>query len=156
MDGGREKMDREQLLGGWRLVSFVYESDDGSQFFPYGREAKGLIIYEAGGCMSAVITRSDRVRLSTEDFGLLPDHEKIALAKGFMNYAGTYEVLEDRIMHHIEIGYFPNWAGTTFIRFPSVHDDYLTLTTPPASLRGKHYTGRLVWQKVQPSNEPTE
>jgi len=149
-------LEREQLLGGWRLVSFVYRADDGSQFFPYGQGAKGLIIYEAGGCMSAVITRSDRAPLTTEDFGLLPDEEKIALAKGFMNYAGTYEILEDRILHHIEIGYFPNWAGTTFIRVASFQDDILYLTTPPVSLRGKTYTGRLGWQKIQSPNLPAK
>lgn len=138
----------EQIWGSWKLLSFVYKAEDGACFFPYGKEANGIIIYDPKGYMSAVITRTDRPCVSTEDFGLLPDFEKIALAKGFMTYAGRYKMLEDRVFHNIEIGYFPNWVGTTFIRFPSFSNGNLVLATPPITLRDKKFTGYLVWQKT--------
>ncbi|MEN6348305.1 MAG: lipocalin-like domain-containing protein [Syntrophomonas sp.] len=142
-------MDQNLVLGAWKLKSFVYKAEDGSNFYPYGKDASGIIIYEKGGYMSAVITRTDRPRLTTEDFGLLSDEEKIALAKGFMTYTGNYEVQSDRILHNIEIGYIPNWAGTTFVRFPSFDDDgNLVLATPPINLRGKSFTGYLIWKKA--------
>lgn len=142
-------MDLDQILGSWKLLSFIYKAEDGSSFYPYGKEANGIIIYDKSGYMSAVITRTDRPRLSTEDFGLLPDKEKLALAKGFMTYTGKYEILSDRILHNIEIGYIPNWVGTTFVRFPSFEDGKLVLATPTISLRGKSFTGYLVWEKNQ-------
>ncbi len=142
-------MDQEQILGSWKLVSFIYKAEDGTSFYPYGKEANGIIIYDKSGYMSAVITRTDRPRLSTEDFGKLPDEEKMGLARGFMTYTGQYEIQSDRILHKIEIGYIPNWAGTTFVRFPSFEDGNLVLATLPATLRGKTFTGYLIWKKAQ-------
>lgn len=140
-------MDQEKILGSWKLVSFIYKAEDGSSFYPYGKEANGSLIYDKSGYMSAIITRTDRPKLTTEDFGLLPDEEKLALAKGFMTYTGKYEIQSDRILHHIEIGYLPNWVGTTFVRFPSFEDGNLVLANPPVTLRGKSYTGYLTWKK---------
>lgn len=140
-------MNKKQILGTWKLVSFVYTADDGSSFYPYGKIADGILFYDASGYMCAVITRKDRPHMPTEDFGLLPDHEKISLAKGFMTYTGKYEIQEGQILHNIEIGYFPNWAGTTFVRYPFLEGSNLVLATPPISLRGKCYTGYLTWQR---------
>jgi hypothetical protein len=142
-------MIQDEILGSWKLLSFVYKAEDGSSFYPYGKEADGIIIYDKGGYMTAVITRTDRPRLSTEDFGLLPNEEKLSLAKGFMTYAGKYEILDDRILHKIEIGYIPNWAGTTFERFPFFEDGNLVLATAPTLLRGKYFTGYLTWAKTK-------
>lgn len=141
-------MMQEQIAGSWKLLSFIYKAEDGSIFYPYGKEAAGIIIYDKGGYMSAVITRTDRPLLSAEDFGLLPDAEKLALAKGFMTYTGKYEILSDRILHNIEVAYIPNWVGTSFVRFPSFEDGNLVLATPPVTLRGKSFTGYLTWEKT--------
>jgi hypothetical protein len=143
-------MEQEKILGSWKLVSFIFKAEDGTSFYPYGKDAKGIIIYEKSGYMSAVITRTDRPHLSTEDFGKLPDEEKLALARGFMTYTGQYEFQNDRILHKIEIGYIPNWAGTTFVRFPSFDDEgNLVLATLPATMRGKTFTGYLIWKRAE-------
>lgn len=141
-------MELEQIAGSWKLSSFIYKAEDGSSFYPYGKEANGIIIYDKAGYMSAIITRTDRPDISTQDFGLLPDKEKLALAKGFMTYTGKYEILSDRILHNIEIAYIPNWVGTSFERFPSLEDGKLILATPPVLLRGKTFTGYLVWERA--------
>jgi len=140
-------VDQNELVGCWKLVSLFYKADDGSSFYPYGKKADGNIIYDLSGYMSAVIARTDRAAISTEDFGLLRDEEKLALAKGFMSYTGSYQVLNDRILHKVEIGYIPNWVGSTFVRFPSFENGTLILTTPPVVLRGKSYAGYLIWKK---------
>ncbi|MGI6453560.1 MAG: lipocalin-like domain-containing protein [Syntrophomonadaceae bacterium] len=142
-------MLQDKILGSWKLVSFAYKAEDGSSFYPYGKDAEGIIIYDKSGYMSAIITRTDRPNMSTLDFGLLSDEEKMALAKGFMTYTGKYEFEnENTVLHHIEIGYFPNWVGTVFVRYASFDEDNnLVLATPPTTMRGKSFTGYLIWKK---------
>ena len=40
---------REQLIGAWKLVSYVAEPMDGSEpFYPLGEKPNGIILYHAG------------------------------------------------------------------------------------------------------------
>lgn len=142
-------MSKELVAGAWSLVSFHYQAEDGTTFYPYGREARGIIIYEPGGYMSATIVRSDRPLLSSQDYANLPDAEKITLSRGFLAYSGKYEVLPEKILHHVEISYFPNWTGTVLERFYSFENGDLVLSTPPETLRGKDFRAYLVWRKKQ-------
>lgn len=92
-------MQHHQLLGAWKLLSFEYRAEDGTSFFPYGRDALGILIYEPNGYMSGMIGKNNRPRISVEDLGRLPDSEKITLSEGFISYSGEYEILEDRVIH---------------------------------------------------------
>lgn len=141
-------MTQQRILGSWKLCSFVYRAEDGSTFYPYGKEAVGSIMYDESGYMSAIISKKDRKNLSENDFGLLPDEEKIELAKGFLAYSGKYEFLNDKILHYVELSYIPNWIGTALERFYKFFEGELILSTPPVSLRGKDYVGYLTWRKA--------
>ena len=45
---------REQLIGAWKLVSYVEKPTDGSEpFHPMGEAPKGIIMYTPDGYMSA-------------------------------------------------------------------------------------------------------
>ncbi len=140
-------MSKEQFLGTWKLVSFVYKADDESVFYPYGKDALGTIHYDEEGYMSAIISRNDRPLLSADDYINLPDHEKQELSKGFVAYAGAYEILENKVRHYVDVSFYPNWIGTTLERFYSFQNGSLVLSTPPVSLRGKQFTGYVTWGK---------
>lgn len=137
------------ILGTWKLCSFIYKAEDGSAFYPYGKEAIGSIMYDKSGCMSALISRNDRKILSENDFSLIPDKEKLELAKGFLAYSGKYEILDDRILHSVEISFIPNWISTSLVRFFEFSGDNLILSTPPVNLRGKEFVGYLTWRKAE-------
>lgn len=66
----------------------------------------------------------------------------------YISYAGTYEVHEDYVLHHIEVSLFPNWVGGTQKRFFERDGDRLTLISPPIVLQDQSVTYHLVWQKV--------
>jgi hypothetical protein len=45
---------RDQLIGAWKLVSYVEEPVDGSKpFYPLGEQPHGIIMYTPDGYMSA-------------------------------------------------------------------------------------------------------
>ena len=45
---------RDQLIGAWKLVSYVEEPVDGSEpFYPLGEKPHGIIMYTPDGYMSA-------------------------------------------------------------------------------------------------------
>ena len=52
---------REQLIGAWRLVSYVEKPVDGNpERFPMGEEPKGLLLYTPDGYMSAQLMTPGR------------------------------------------------------------------------------------------------
>ncbi len=140
-------MSQDLIIGTWRLVSFEYKAEDETSFFPYGKDANGIIYYDKEGYMSAIISRTDRPSLSAEDYIKISDNEKIELSKGFMAYSGKYEILTDKIVHYVEISYIPNWIGTTLDRFYTFKNGHLILSTPPVNLRGKQFVGYVTWAK---------
>jgi hypothetical protein len=55
---------REQLIGAWKLVSYVEKPTDGFQpFYPMGTEPKGIIMYTPDGYMSAQLEHPGRPKL---------------------------------------------------------------------------------------------
>src|SRR4029077_12305621 len=60
---------REQLIGAWRLVSYVETPVDGSpKRFPLGEDAEGIIMYTPDGYMSAQLMRLARRPFSSGDW----------------------------------------------------------------------------------------
>lgn len=49
----------ERFVGAWRLVAFQEEKPDGEVIYPYGKDAAGLLIYDASGRISVQIMRRD-------------------------------------------------------------------------------------------------
>ena len=49
------------IVGTWRLVSFTEQNlETGAITYPFGEEAKALVIYEANGYVATIFTKSDR------------------------------------------------------------------------------------------------
>ena len=108
-------MTAEELVGAWRLTRFrVAFSDGRSTVEPMGPEAKGLLIYSAGGQVSAVLTRAVRSTLGVG--GLEGAHRASADAKaeafdGYMSYAGRWHLEGDEVVHTVEMSLTPDAVG---------------------------------------------
>lgn len=136
------------LVGSWRLVSMEYRYADGRVRYPYGREAVGYIIYTADGRMSATIMSGGRRPFGT-DFGRgEATAEKAAAFETALAYAGRYEFLADRVLHHVEVSLVPDWAGTTLERLADLQGDRLTLSTHPTTHNGRTRTTVITWERV--------
>lgn len=98
--------------------------------------------------MSGMMSRSDRPNLSSENLTQIKDDEKLSLANGFIGYSGKYEVLDDKIIHYVEMSFIPNWVGKPLDRYYGFQNDDLMLSTPPDILNGKEFIYYLLWGKL--------
>ncbi len=139
-----------RFIGTWKLNSFEMKSDEGEILHPFGQDCLGYIMYNSDGYMSVAFMKSDRPKFSSDDIAQGMLDEKALAMDTFVSYCGTYDVDEERIVHRIEISWFPNWSGIDQVRFYEFSENRLTLKTPPMNVQGKMLTGYLVWERVQP------
>lgn len=60
---------REQLIGAWKLQSYVeIPVDDSEPFYPLGKNATGIIMYTPDGYMSAQLMGEQRQHFGTGDW----------------------------------------------------------------------------------------
>ena len=137
------------LVGAWKLLTFEFRRG-GSVIYPYGKKARGSIIYTASGQYSAQLMQMDRPHFAVPD-QMQGTSEEIAIAfKGCISYFGTYEIdfEHKKIFHHVEGSIFPNMEGTKQIRRFEIIGDNLTLTTPAFKLDGEKAIGVLEWKRI--------
>jgi len=139
---------KSEITGTWRLKSFELKSEEETSIQPLGENPKGFLIYDKSGYMSGMMSRSDRPNLSTENLTNIPENEKLTLSEGFIGYSGKYEILTDKIIHHVEMSFIPNWIGKPLNRFYTFNNNDLILSTPPEDFNGKEFVYYIVWEKL--------
>ncbi len=138
---------KSEITGTWKLKSFESRSKDGDVFYPFGENPEGFLIYDESGYMSGMISRADRHNLSVNAANM-GENEKSSLSEGFIGYSGKYEILDDKIVHHVEMSFIPNWIGKPLDRFYSFENDYLVLKTPPEVFNNKKFVHYIIWEKL--------
>ena len=133
-------------MGLWRLVSF--REQRGTQFVDYlGPDAKGYISYHPTGHMSALLARPDRPRFRGA-WADIAAPDKAAALDGMVSYAGRFSDFGDRLVHHVEICWIPNWEGRDLVRLAAFDGpDRMTLRTIPDE-SGKSPLQVVEWERV--------
>jgi len=141
----------EKFIGSWKLVSSEFRRSDGEVNYPLGRDAVGLLMYDATGHMSAQLMRSNRPKFASDDHLKATPAEIKSAFEGYIAYHGTYEVNEEEgtVIHHVEGSPVPNWVGAPLKRFFEFSGNRLTLSTPPIPMGGKQVVGLLVWERAE-------
>ena len=139
---------KSEITGTWKLKSFESRSKDGDVFYPFGENPKGFLMYDKSGYMSGMISRADRPNLSVKNEINMDESEKTSISEGFIGYSGKYEILDDKIIHHVEMSFIPNWIGKPLDRFYSFENDDLVLTTPPEVFNNTKFVHYIVWEKL--------
>ena len=143
------QLNKEHLLGTWRLSAFEGRAEDGSVVLPYTDKPEGMLIYNTDGTMMVILMNPDRPRFKSNDLGGGSNEEIRAAFEGFNAYCGRF-VLDPQagtITHHLEQALFPNWIGTQQVRFISLMDSQLSLRTPPILAGGKEWIYSLSWNR---------
>jgi len=145
---------RQQLIGTWRLVSYVdCDVDTGEETHPMGEHPLGYIMYTPDGFMSAQLSMANRPRFKSNDpyGGTLEEYAEAA--NTYFAYSGPFHVDEVRssLMHEIQVCLFPNWLGRRQVRLAQIDGDLLRLTTTPMNFRGARKTAALVWRRIKPN-----
>jgi len=140
--------DPQRLHGHWRLLHFREQRADGSWYDYLGAHAPGYISYAPEGTMQVLIGALDRPKFRGA-WADIPDHDKAVCIDRMVAYAGRYTVAGDRVLHHVEICWIPNWQGRDLIRrvsFPAA--DQLLLATEPDPT-GQRAMQEVLWQRVR-------
>lgn len=141
-------MNREQLLGGWRLEVCDVLEDGRVILRPFGETPVGLLTYTADGTMAVAIMRSGRAPFNVNDILAASEAEKASSVDGYLSYAGSFELHGDRIRHRVEVSLFPNWTDTSQERIARIEEDRLILSTDPVALGGRVRVARMAWRRI--------
>jgi hypothetical protein len=144
-------MGKEQFIGTWKLISNEFRRSDGQVSYPFGRDAVGIGMFDAGGYYSSQIMRSDLQVFASGDRLKGTPAEIKATLEGTFAYFGTYEVNQEEhtLTLHVEGSSFPNWVGTEQKRFFEFSGNRVTLTTQPILMGGQQVTGVLTWERAE-------
>ncbi|MBV2132138.1 lipocalin-like domain-containing protein [Pseudomonas sp. MAP12] len=149
-----KKSLREQLIGAWKLHSYVEVPLDGSEpFYPMSRQPMGIIMYTPDGYMSAQLMTPERKPFAANDFyrGTLEEYR--AEGSSYIAYSGPFKVDEETgsLTHSMFVSLFPNWTGQTQPRIVSLEGDVLRLSTAnPIQSLGKLVNSFLEWHRAKP------
>jgi Lipocalin-like domain len=146
---------REQLLGTWRLVSYVERDvETGEVNHPMGDHPLGFIMYSPDGFVSAQLSTADRSPFEANDPYCGTPWEYTQAANRYIAYCGPFHVdeLTGSLTHEMQISLFPNWLGQRQARLVQIEGDMLRLaTSTPMSFGGARKTAVLVWRRARPN-----
>jgi hypothetical protein len=147
---------REQLIGAWRLVSYIESPVDGSpKRFPMGEKAQGIIMYTPDGYMSAQLMTPGRRNFASGDWFKGTPEETAEEASGYIAYSGPFHVDEDRqsLTHSMNVSLFPGWIGQTQPRVVKIDGNRLHLSTAsPIKSGGTDVMADLIWERAEANN----
>lgn len=102
-----------KLIGGWELERWTTFHADGSESYPFGTDANGLIMYSADGHMSCHLAMANRPLLDAPTVFDVPDAEYGKSLRAYSGYFGTFSVDADAgvVTHHVTGAWYPNFAA---------------------------------------------
>jgi len=140
---------KQKFIGTWLLKAFEFRRSDGVVVDVLGKDAVGMLMYDANGHMSGQMMRVDRPSFASGDQQKGTPEEVKAALDGYIAYFGEYEIIEGEktIIHHTKGAMFPNLVGQDQKRFFEFSGNQMTFTTPPMLVGGVSVTGVVLWEK---------
>jgi hypothetical protein len=119
----------EQVIGTWSLVSYQSTDKEGNVIYPLGEDAKGFIMYNPDGYMSAQIMASGRPAYQSGGLHTGTQEEMAAAAHGYLAYSGRFEVDEEKqeLTHHMDVSMNPTWLGQSQPRIAKIDGDTVVI-----------------------------
>lgn len=123
-------MTDADLIGSWDLVRIDLIGPGAESLPPaFGGHPQGVLHYMADGRMVAIIQGAGRAPMPGGRRGA-SDADWRRAGKSFTAYAGSWDLVGDRVVHHVDFNSFPNDVGVDYIRFARMEGDLLVLETP--------------------------
>jgi len=133
----------KQLVGSWRLTSWVIEVVGGEATEPFGPNPKGRAVFTSDEYVAFIIAGANRKPASNND-------ESAALLKSLLAYTGKFTIDGDRFTTNVDISWNEILTGTAQLRFFKLEGDKLSLRTAEqvsAVYPGKKVVGTLTWER---------
>ena len=146
------KAIQDKFIGAWNLVHWNVQTADGQHYnYPYGENAKGSIIYTQAGRMSAQLMRRDRPNFKIPHSWKGTVEETKTAFQGYTAYSGIFKIVENTVVHQVDMSVFPNWIGTDLVRnyeFQKEGNHLLLSTTPFETRKGDLVKQVLLWERL--------
>lgn len=136
------------FLGTWKLIAITRNTiPSGTETYPFGSNPKGFLNYSADERMMVIIVQDNRPK--PKDATIKPQDAE-ALFKSMNSYAGTYEIKNNCIIHHIDISWNQKWTGTDQVRYYKFKRNKLVLSMPAKidPQTKKLVVDSLFWEKL--------
>jgi Lipocalin-like domain len=134
-----------QLIGTWKLTSWVTQVIGEDSREPYGPNPKGRLVITPEGHWIVIITAANRQSSKTTD-------EKARLLDSMLAYSGKYRIDGNKVTTRVDMSSNEIYTGANQdqIRFFRVEGDKLDIRTPEiasAVLPGKKIVGTLCFER---------
>lgn len=134
-----------QLIGTWKLTSWVTQVIGEDSREPYGPNPKGRLVITPEGHWIVIITAANRQSPKTTD-------EKAALLDSMLAYSGKYRIDGNKITTRVDTSSNEIYTGANQdqTRYFRVEGDKLDIRTPEiasAVLPGKKIVGTLCFER---------
>jgi hypothetical protein len=116
--------DSQQVIGFWKLVSYVVEIQATGQIEPLmGQHPTGYVNFSPEGRVMFILTGEGRKPAKTTE-------ERADLLSTVVAYSGTYRIEGDRWITKVDVAWNPEWVGTEQARNFKIDGDRLHVLTP--------------------------
>lgn len=144
-----ERPLKDQIVGTWKLLSWIYRNDKNEVVHYFGEEVYGILMYDRAGNMNAQLTRHDRPRFAGDSINSGTAEEIENAFKTYLSYFGKYyESSPGEIVHVVEGSLFPNWIGQNQVRYGKIVNGYLLISTPPIAINKDVVEFELKWERM--------
>lgn len=140
--------DPKDLIGSWRMDAWTRTSvDTGETTDALGPSPIGYIAYHADGRMMAAVFRRDRPPPSPDGWS---EADKARLFDDMLAYVASYRLEGNRVVHHVEGSWNPNWHGELSRPF-TLDGDRLVISGAPGRdpITGEEVVYRMEFTKVR-------
>ncbi len=139
--------DLEKLIGSWRMDRWTRTSVvTGETTDALGASPIGYIAYHRDGRMMATVFRRDRPAPADKKW---TEAEKAQLFDDMLAYVASYRLEGDRVVHHVDGAWNPNWRGELSRPF-TLEGDRLVISGAPGidPTTGEEVIYRMEFTKV--------
>ena len=116
--------DRQQVIGVWKLVSYVVEIQATGQIEPVmGQHPTGYVNFSPEGRVMFILTGEGRKPAKTTE-------ERADLLSTLVAYTGSYWIEGDKWITKVDVAWNPEWVGTEQARQFKIEGNLLHVLTP--------------------------
>jgi hypothetical protein len=144
---GHAQQDARQVIGTWTLVSVDNVQADGSKVALYGRNPRGILMFDGSGRYSLQLCQADRPRFASNNRNTGTAEENQAAVQGCNPHWGRYSVSDGAVTFQNEHAMFANWEGQTQKRTFTIAGDQLKYIVPTSSVGSG--SGEVVWRRAK-------
>ncbi len=131
----------KQLVGSWKLSSWVMQIIGGEATEPFGAHPKGRAVFTQDGYVTFIVVAANRKPATNND-------ESADLLRSLFAYSGKFTVEGDKFTTKVDISWNELLIGQDQVRFFKLEGDRLSIRTAEqvsVIYPGKKVVGALTW-----------